>query len=126
MKRRLAIAFAVLLVFAPLVDAMWVTQGIITNPTSQQILADTGAISGGQSNYTFIISCNAIVRVDLAARNAANSADTKAQTIFTQANGTIYLTNIPMDVDPGGRVVVRSQAAFTAIIQVSILKEGAA
>lgn len=124
MKRIFAYLLAALL-FALPAFPMWVTNGIVTNPTAAQVIADTGAISGGGSSYTVIVAATAISRFEVAVRNAANTADVTVQNFFVAANGN-FTAILPMDVPPGGRVIIRTPAAITGSVQGSILKDGAA
>lgn len=103
--------------------AMWVSNGIVTNPGVAAVVADTGAIGGGASSYTIIVAANAIARFEVAVRNAANNADVKVQNFYVTANGNFTAT-LPIDVPPGGRIVIRTPAAITGSVQGSILKDG--
>lgn len=123
MKRILA---ALLFLFASFAaQAMWVTNGIVTNPTAGQVVADTGAIGGGSSTYNILVAGNVVSRFELAVRNAANTADVVVQNFFVQANGN-FMAFLPIDVPPGGRIVIRTPASITGSVQGSILKDGAA
>lgn len=104
---------------------MWVTNGIVTNPGAGAVVADTGAIGGGASTYTIIVAATAITRFEVAVRNAANSADVAVQNFFVTANGN-FTAMLPIDVPPGGRIVIRTPAAVTGSVQGSILKDGPA
>jgi uncharacterized protein YaaQ len=124
MFKRLIATLALALV--PLIaSAMWVTGGIKTNPTTNTILADTGAIGGGGSTYTFVVAASAAVRIEIAVRDASNSVDVVVQNLFVPANGNLYVV-MPVDVPPGGRIVMRNPVALTGSVQASILKDGAA
>lgn len=125
MKKLIALIFTSLLMLAPMADAMWVTNGIVTNPTAAQVIADTGAISGGASTYTFIVAATVVTRFEVAVRNAANTADVQVQNFFVLANDN-FTAILPIDVPPGGRIVVRTPAGVTGSVQGSILKDGPA
>lgn len=124
MKRIIALAVALLLC-ATSAFPMWVTGGILTNPANNAVIADTGAISGGGSTYTALVASSAICRVIIAVRNDTNTADVAVQHLFVPANGNLAIS-IPIDVPPGGRVVLRMGAALTGSVQGSILKDGPA
>ena len=100
---------------------MWVTEGVKANPAGGVVLADTGPI-GGQSNFTFIIAATVAIAVIVAERNADNTADVKTQVVPAQVGLTPPLT-LPVDVAPGGRLVVRTNAALIGSIQAAILRE---
>jgi hypothetical protein len=101
---------------------MWATAGSKTNPPSGTILADTGPLSGGLSDYHFVIATNVAVGVVVASRNAADTADLVSQFIPAQIGLTAPFA-LPIDVIPGGRVVVRTNANATGQLQASILSE---
>jgi hypothetical protein len=124
MKRFIA-AVVVGLSLAFSASAMWVTGGIRTNPTINTVIADTGAISGGSATYTFVCASTVIARFEVAVRNDTNSADVVVQNFFVPANGNVAFT-FPVDVPPGGRIVIRMPAAVTGSVQASILKDGPA
>jgi hypothetical protein len=122
MKRLLA---ALLLALSIHASAMWVTNGIVTNPAAATVIADTGAIGGGASTYTVIVAATVISRFEMAVRNAANNADVTVQNFFVPANGN-FTAVLPIDVPPGGRIVIRTPASITGSVQGSILKDGPA
>lgn len=122
MKRILAILLTLLLLPA---QAMWSTNGIVTNPTTGAVVADTGSIGGGGSTYTIIVAASVITRFEVAVRNAANNADVTVQNFFVPANGN-FTAVLPIDVPPNGRIVVRVAVGVTGGVQASILKDGAA
>lgn len=122
MKRFIA---AVMCLFVASSHAMWVTDGIVTNPVAGRVIADTGSINGGGSTYTIIVAATAITRFEVAIRNAANNGDVSVQNFFVPANGN-FTAVLPMDVPGGGRVIVRTPTAVTGSVQGSILKDGPA
>ena len=126
MKRFIAVLLVAGLALMPtFAQAMWVNGGVVTNPTSNAVLVDTGALGGGSSTYTFIIASTVVARTEIVVRNAANTADVTKQTVPSSANSAISLT-IPIDVPPGGRVIVRLVTGVTGVMDVSILKDGPA
>ena len=101
---------------------MWATQGQMVNPAAGTVLADTGPI-GGLSSYTIIIATTAQVITIIAHRNATNTADVISQVIPAQTGLTPPMV-FPIDVVPGGRVVVRlGISALVGTIQAAILRD---
>jgi hypothetical protein len=125
MKRFAVLAFWALAMFASPVGAMWVTNGIVVNPTAGTVIADTGSINGGGSTYTIIVAANAVTRFEIVIRNPANNGDVSVQNFFVLANSN-FTAVLPMDVPGGGRVIIRTPANVTGSVQGSILKDGPA
>lgn len=122
MKR---IAIAVFALISLAAHAMWVTGGPKPNPVAGTIIADTGFISGGSSVYTLVCASTVIARFEVAVRDAADTTDVVVQNFFVPANGNISFS-FPIDVPPGGKIVIRTPASITGTVQGSILKEGPA
>jgi hypothetical protein len=106
----------------PAFASIWATAGVKTNPANGTILADTGAISGGVGSYTIVVASTVVARLEVVVRDAANTTDVNMQTLPTVASGLVHLM-LPMDVPPGGRIVIRNNGAITGVVHASILSE---
>lgn len=122
MKRFLALLLVALLSLSA-DAAIWASGGVKTNPASGAILADTGVLPGGESYYTVVVAATVTARLEFAVRDAANTSDVFMQTMPTVASGIQTLANIPIDVPPGGRIVVRTATSVTGVVHASIFAE---
>ena len=98
----------------------WFTAGVQTNPATDAILADTGALAGGQSGAAVVIGANVAMVVTVEHRNAANSANINTQVLACGANA-------PYDVDLPGvtfaaseRIRIRLNTGVTGSVQASL------
>jgi hypothetical protein len=79
-------------------------------------------VSGGSGRYTIVVASTVAARLEVAVRDSGNTVDVNMQTLPTVANGMQQLT-IPIDVPPGGRIVIRNNGAITGVVHASILSE---
>lgn len=102
----------------------WSTAGIITNPTTGQILADTGALPAVVFVPTFLcwslIACN----ITLHHRNATNTVDLHTQQMALSTEGSPFaVIGLPTAVTLGlnERLTLTVDIGFTGQIQCSII-----
>jgi len=100
----------------------WFTNGILTNPAINTILADSGALpeAGGPVSTRVIVSSTVICAPILELRDAANSANISSQAFILAANTSLEI-ELPITWAAGERMRVRLNAAITGLIQVSII-----
>ena len=101
----------------------WATQGRLTNPTANTVLADTGPLPQGPTLAPQIVaSSTVLVQLLFQRRNAANDATITEQSIVVLANSS---TDIPikhhMELQDGERLRVATFANVTGTVQASIL-----
>jgi len=106
-------------------SADWFTAGVLTNPVTDTILADTGVIAGALPNSycvnTIVISSNVAAVIFLEQRNAANSANINSQAILIQASDTItYPRFCVVLTEVNQRIRLRLNAGVTGTMQASI------
>jgi hypothetical protein len=105
------------------------SQGLLTNPTTATVVADTGALTsdlGGSGTYevlvTFSTSATAIFQVEH--RNIANSANVDDVQIFQVAANTVVAIPLrfflKVDATGGERVRVMMQTNLTGNASASI------
>jgi hypothetical protein len=105
--------------------ADWFTAGVLTDPVTDAILADTGAIAGALPNSycvnAIVISSNVAAVVILEQRNAANAANITSQAILIQANDTItYPRFCVVLTGVNQRIRLRLNLGVTGVMQASI------
>lgn len=102
----------------------WNTAGILTNPTSNVILADTGALPATPFTPTLMCWSTQGVNITFRHRNAANSADLHTQQMALSTEGCPFVvillpTNITLGANE--RLTLTLDNAFVGQIQCSIL-----
>lgn len=100
----------------------WYTNGIVTDPSGGDILADTGPLSVGGNSLHLILWCDTSVYVDVVQRNATNTADVNTQRIYIGADGTIHMSPLPVTALLNERVIVRNLYGFAGNVQASLMK----
>jgi hypothetical protein len=99
----------------------WLSNGALTNPAIDTILADTGPFNGSSPR-----SCSAVIASTVAAvvffeyRDAANAANVKSQAIPVAANELVRLEIPNLDTLVGERYRLRLNAAVTGVCQGSL------
>jgi len=95
---------------------------VLTNPTDQTILVDTGALSKDDYLFGFIIETSvAGATVDIQHRNAANSSNIdfiRIRIVNAWTEYPIFPSKIPMDLNERIRVIM--SGGITGEIQASI------
>lgn len=118
-----ALLFLILVLLSLSASAQWVTSGILTNPTANQIICDAGAVPdiGGHEFDIYISSTVAMVGV-VEWRDAANAANVWSHIIPVTA-GTIspvFTQRGSPTMQTGERIRVRMNAGVTGSVQCSI------
>lgn len=99
----------------------WKTEGVITNGGTGDILADTGAQLAGTKTYTFILWSSVGGNIEMAQRNALNTADVEVQRLAVEPNPKFYIFSVPIELVLNQRIVIRVVDPYTGTFQVSIL-----
>ena len=102
-------------------DGDWFGGAVLTNPATNAILDDSGALLGG--NYLFAVIAGGTVAfvADVEHRNAANSANVNAMRIYVPANSTILIpfpNDVVLAVDE--RVRVKLVAGVTGDVSMAL------
>lgn len=103
----------------------WANGGIMTNPATNAVLADTGALpNGGSVSAMLMMSTNVAAIVRYQWRNAANDTTMKEHvfTLGANSNTIIYspLSNMEFDIGPGDRLRLLLNAGVTGTMCCSI------
>ncbi len=99
----------------------WASEGILTNPALDAILADSGALPACTTGVTVLLGGSVACICTLEHRNAANTANIASQVIAITANQLL-----PMDL-PGvvfaanERIRIRLNVGVTGSLQASLL-----
>jgi hypothetical protein len=100
---------------------LWETNGIITNPSTGQVLADTGPLLQQDHDITVVISSSLTIGVDVELRNAANDATLASQHIRVLANDSRSVSFTYSTLEGDQRLRVVAHAAIIGIVQASIM-----
>lgn len=104
--------------------AVWATNGVITNPTTGQVVADTGPLPATPISPVLLCWSSVGVGVTLHYRNAANTADLRTQRMALTTEGTPFqVINLPANItlNVNERLTLTVDAGFVGQIQCSIL-----
>jgi hypothetical protein len=102
----------------------WSTAGIITNPTTGQIVADTGALPATPFIPTLMCWSTVSVNITLHHRNSTNTADLHIQQMSLTTEGTPFVIfGLPTSITLGAneRLTLTVDSGFTGQIQCSII-----
>jgi len=103
---------------------MWATEGIITDPGNNELLADTGALTVGTFSFTILAWSDVGGSLTLRLRNALNNGDVKTQKITLSTSNNVFseIVSVPIVVlAVNQRVTLTLDSGFTGTIQCSIL-----
>ena len=101
---------------------MWATEGIKTAPASNTVLADTGVLAAGPLPITILAWTTGGGWIDLAHRNALNTADVHVQRLFLTSNPQMpFVASIPLVLVINERFVIRTATPWSGDVQVSLL-----
>jgi hypothetical protein len=103
----------------------WATAGLLTDPNTNTILADTGAIAAGSYQLTLLLFTTVACGVTFHYRDAANTSDIKTQqiTISTETNGfQVIPINTPISIGANERFTLTLDQGFTGgVIQCGLV-----
>jgi hypothetical protein len=102
----------------------WGTVGLITNPTTGQIIADTGPLAATPFVPTFFCWSNVACNITLHHRNAANTADLHTQQMSLSTEGSSFeVFGLPTAVTLAAneRLTLTLDVGFIGQIQCSII-----
>ena len=98
----------------------WATAGILTNPAIDTILADSGALAGGQSEATIIVGGSVAAIYTIEHRNAANTANVNSQVVASVLNEAKQYWLPGISFAASERIRVRLNAAVVGSLQASV------
>jgi len=98
----------------------WATAGIQTNPATDAILADSGALPGGVGAVTVVIGGSVAFIVTVEHRDAANTANVKTQVLAAGANDPFSVELPGINFAASERIRVRLNAGVTGSVQASL------
>lgn len=100
----------------------WVSQGVLSNPVANSILADTGTLLAVTCTFTIIISTQYAARVTIALRDSLNATDVSSQLVRTLSDGPTMLTGLGgILMGLNQRLVIRAESAILGEVQASII-----
>lgn len=100
----------------------WASQGVLSNPVANAVLADTGALLAITCTFTIIISTQYASRVTIALRDSSNTADVSSHIIRTLSDGPTMLTGLGgVLMGLNQRLVIRAESAILGEVQASII-----
>jgi hypothetical protein len=99
----------------------WFSAGIVTNPATDAILADSGALAGdaGPQDVSILVGGTVLAVLTIEHRNAANGANLFSQVITSPANDARQFW-VTTRFNSSERVRVRLNVGVTGSLQSSI------
>lgn len=125
MKNRIrlfVVVLAMLMVVFP-AFAGWHASGRLTNPTTNQVILDTGALPGPAGRSFVVVGSATVASVfEVQWRNATDTATIKSQILSVPANGTAVLpeSNSTFVMDDQERVRIIMVAGVTGSVSASM------
>lgn len=99
----------------------WFSAGILTNPATDAILADTGALSGaGSGRIKVVLGATIAAICTLERRNSTNSANVNSQVIACVANSPFEMEVPGESWADQERYRIRLNAAIVGSAQASV------
>jgi hypothetical protein len=122
---RLLIALLACVAALPALAGSWVSAGILTNPATNAIMADTSALpDGGQTAVTVFCGSSVAAIFVVERRDEFNTSNISSQVISVIASGTIEVTFPGITYASNERFRVRLIAGITGQAQCSIIHFG--
>ena len=116
--------FALFLILSPLLAWAegWIASGSVTNPTANQVMVDTGALSGpGKIEFCVYAASTVATAIRVQHMNAANSAAVQDPLVTVPANNfQTFCPKIPITYADGERFRVIMTGAVTGVVSVSL------
>jgi hypothetical protein len=101
----------------------WSTNGVLIDPDTNDLLADTGALSLGTYSFVILAWSDTACGITLHHRNATNTADVHSQKLqlTTTSSAFAQIVTIPAVLLLNERLTLTLDNGFTGTIQCSIL-----
>lgn len=100
----------------------WDSNGFITDPSDNQIIADTGALGGlTTATFTMLISSDVACEIALEHRNATNTANIHSHRINHNDPSRTVDLQFPVTLGVNERLRLRLITGFEGALQGSIL-----
>ncbi len=104
-----------------MLSGAWAAGSVATNPSATDVLVTTGQLAAGDWLFSANMHSEAATTLQIAHRNAANSADLKAYDIPVPADTEIpIIIPIKIPMAKNERIVIRCKANVTGDVQASI------
>jgi hypothetical protein len=88
----------------------WYTEGVVSSPSANDLLADTGQLSvGGRTIQSMVLAANVSATIRLEHRNAANDTTLNSQTFYLSALA-------PVTFQPNVGVTVSANDRFRIVV----------
>lgn len=98
----------------------WHTNDVITNPGTDEILADTGALAVGSQGVSILVDSDSGCAFWFEQRNSANTATVHKQRFSVSQSGPVYYGNVPITLGVNERLRLRLEEGFIGSIQGSL------
>ncbi len=120
--RRVLLALAIVLVFAARAFAGWYSGAVLTNPTANTVVVDTGAYTPTVDFHPILVFVWATAASDVAFQHvAANGTTVLRQQVFHVTATTALFLSIPVLFGAGERLRIIMQSGVTGNVQGSII-----
>src|SRR5712691_6183864 len=114
--------FVMLAVSSAWAQALWHTSGLLTNPATGDILADSQPLTAGAYAVIIVASSSVAAAVDLQVRDTTNTVTVQSQRLQLLASGTQVLGEFHITVLQDQRIRVIMSLAVLGTAQASIFR----
>jgi hypothetical protein len=102
-------------------NVRWFTNGLLTNPSANTVLANTGAVNEPSEYHAYVIGASTVAaRISIRHRNADNTGDVEGPIIVPIGANTPVEFFVPVRLAKGERVTVVNESALTGDIAFSV------
>lgn len=99
----------------------WNTSGLVNNPSTDDILADTGQLGLGIFGFTIVVYSTVGCLIDIEHRNTTNTTTLHSQRVYIPAYTPMPILSVGISLSLNERLRVRLLEGVTGDVQVSVL-----
>lgn len=104
------------------IGGSWVAGGLTVNPSTNDVIVDTGALAAGPYVFEFLLDSTVDTRLIIEHRNAANSATLKSKEVPLATNSWVQIVlGNDLDLLENERLRAIMKAGITGTVQGSII-----
>lgn len=102
-------------------NVRWFTNGLLTNPAANTVLASTGAVNEPSEYHAYVVGASTVAaRISIRHRNATDTGDVEGPIIVPIGANTPVEFFVPVRLAKGERITVVNESLLTGDIAFSI------
>ena len=102
-------------------NVQWFTNGLLTNPAANTVLANTGAVDEPSEYHAYVVGAStAAARISIRHRNATDTGDVEGPIVIPVGANTPVELFVPVRLAKGERITVVNESLLTGDIAFSI------